>query len=139
MNSQNHGFTLIELMIAVAIVGVLVAISIPLYQDFVIRARVTEVLLEASQVKTDVSGFVVSNGRFPASPSERAQFEITPAAWRGSLQSAGRLQGDEAGSEGSELSAWPRNREHKPAATGRQSPADREHNLGLRPTRRPGD
>ena len=86
MNSQNHGFTLIELMIAVAIVGVLVAISIPLYQDFVIRARVTEVLLETSQVKTDVSGFVASNGRFPATQSEREQFEITPADAHPSIQ-----------------------------------------------------
>jgi type IV pilus assembly protein PilA len=51
----QKGFTLIELMIVVAIVGILAAIAIPAYQDYVIRARVTEGLSLASGAKTTVS------------------------------------------------------------------------------------
>ena len=54
MNKQK-GFTLIELMIVVAIVGILAAIAIPAYQDYTIRARVTEGLSLASAAKTTVS------------------------------------------------------------------------------------
>ncbi|KTC88754.1 pilin [Fluoribacter dumoffii] len=52
---KQKGFTLIELMIVVAIVGILAAIAIPAYQDYVIRARVTEGLSIASSAKTTVS------------------------------------------------------------------------------------
>ena len=54
MNNQK-GFTLIELMIVVAIVGILAAIAIPAYQDYTIRARVTEGLTLASAAKVTVS------------------------------------------------------------------------------------
>ena len=54
MNKQK-GFTLIELMIVVAIVGILAAIAIPAYQDYTIRARVTEGLSMASAAKVTVS------------------------------------------------------------------------------------
>jgi type IV pilus assembly protein PilA len=54
MNKQK-GFTLIELMIVVAIVGILAAIAIPAYQDYTVRARVTEGLSLASAAKTTVS------------------------------------------------------------------------------------
>lgn len=53
---QNHkGFTLIELMIVVAIIGILAAIAIPAYQDYTVRARVTEGLSLASSFKTLVA------------------------------------------------------------------------------------
>ena len=54
MNKQQ-GFTLIELMIVVAIVGILAAIAIPAYQDYTVRARVTEGLSLASAAKTTVA------------------------------------------------------------------------------------
>jgi type IV pilus assembly protein PilA len=63
------GFTLIELMIVVAIVGILAAIAIPQYQDYTIRARVTEGLNLASAAKTGVAEYFNTNGAMPDSNS----------------------------------------------------------------------
>ena len=54
---QQSGFTLIELMIVVAIIGILAAIALPAYQDYTVRARVSELLMEASKHKQAVSEF----------------------------------------------------------------------------------
>ncbi|MBK1644520.1 hypothetical protein CKO25_07600 [Thiocapsa imhoffii] len=79
MKRPEQGFTLIELMIVVAIIGVLAAIAIPQYRDVVIRARVSEVLVAMGKVRTDLSLFYAEQGRFPATAAERAPFEITAA------------------------------------------------------------
>jgi type IV pilus assembly protein PilA len=60
--SQREGFTLIELMIVVAIIGILAAIAIPAYQDYTVRSKVTEGLSLASAVKVSVAEGFQSNG-----------------------------------------------------------------------------
>lgn len=61
MNAQK-GFTLIELMIVIAIVGILAAIAIPAYSDYTARARVTEAVTTASSMKATVSENIISAG-----------------------------------------------------------------------------
>lgn len=55
MKKVQQGFTLIELMIVVAIIGILAAVALPAYQDYTVRARMAEVLGFAAQMKTSVS------------------------------------------------------------------------------------
>lgn len=70
MKKMQQGFTLIELMIVVAIIGILAAVAIPAYQDYTVRARVTEGLSLASAAKTAISEFWATNGTLPTSNSE---------------------------------------------------------------------
>lgn len=53
--SLQKGFTLIELMIVVAIIGILAAVALPAYQDYTVRARVSEVVLAASSCRTSIT------------------------------------------------------------------------------------
>ncbi len=65
-----QGFTLIELMIAVMIIGLLVVIGIPQYQDYVARAQVSEALSLASGAKTAVTEYLNTTGTWPATNSD---------------------------------------------------------------------
>ena len=65
MRKVQQGFTLIELMIVVAIIGILAAIAIPAYQDYTIRAQVSEGMSLTSGVRTAVSEFFQTEGTWP--------------------------------------------------------------------------
>jgi type IV pilus assembly protein PilA len=66
MKKIQHGFTLIELMIVVAIIGILAAIAIPAYQDYTIRAQVSEGLTLAAAAKAAVAESFLNRGEAPA-------------------------------------------------------------------------
>ena len=66
MKKTQQGFTLIELMIVVAIIGILAAIAIPAYQDYTIRAKVSEPITFADAAKTSISEYYQSQGAMPA-------------------------------------------------------------------------
>jgi type IV pilus assembly protein PilA len=72
MKAVQKGFTLIELMIVVAIIGILAAIAIPAYQNYTIRSQVTEGLSLADGWKTGVSEYYAQNGAFPTCSSTAA-------------------------------------------------------------------
>jgi type IV pilus assembly protein PilA len=69
MKAVQKGFTLIELMIVIAIIGILAAIAIPAYQNYTIRSQVTEGLSLADGWKTSISEFYAQNGSMPAGSS----------------------------------------------------------------------
>ena len=66
MKRIQKGFTLIELMIVVAIIGILAAVALPAYQDYTVRAKMSEVVLAASGPKTAIAESFQSTGSMPA-------------------------------------------------------------------------
>jgi type IV pilus assembly protein PilA len=73
----QQGFTLIELMIVVAIIGILAAIAIPAYQNYTVRAQVTEGLNLADGWKTQAAEFYANNGTFPTTAQVLASGQVS--------------------------------------------------------------
>jgi len=72
-----NGFTLIELMIVVAIVAILVALAVPAYNDFIIRSQVAECVSDSAPAKTSISEFKMTMGTWPTNMAEAGLYEGT--------------------------------------------------------------
>ncbi|HEZ4433686.1 TPA: pilin, partial [Neisseria meningitidis] len=70
MNTLQKGFTLIELMIVIAIVGILAAVALPAYQDYTARAQVSEAILLAEGQKSAVTEYYLNHGEWPGNNSD---------------------------------------------------------------------
>lgn len=92
INKAQQGFTLIELMIVVAIIGILAALAIPAYQDYTIRSRVSEAFHLASGAKTAVAEFYNSNANFPSSNSSAGL--AAPGSITGTYTTSVTISGD---------------------------------------------
>lgn len=77
MKKIQQGFTLIELMIVVAIIGILAAIAIPAYQDYTQRAQIGEAFAMISGAKTGIAEFAQTNGAYPDA-TQLGNLELTP-------------------------------------------------------------
>ena len=85
MKKTQQGFTLIELMIVVAIVGILAALALPAYQDYTVRSKVSEGLARGAEAKTSVAEYFSSNNRFPSNTSS-AGFNSAAAGYTKSVR-----------------------------------------------------
>lgn len=65
MKKVQQGFTLIELMIVIAIIGILAAVALPAYQDYTVRAKVSEIMVLGSKDKASISEYYISQGNMP--------------------------------------------------------------------------
>ncbi len=90
MTAKMHkGFTLIELMIVVAIIGILAAIAIPAYQNYTIRAQITEGLTLADGWKTAIGEYFANTGNWPGSTSALAGGTLSASVGKYSTVSVG--------------------------------------------------
>ncbi|MGD8567844.1 MAG: pilin [Gammaproteobacteria bacterium] len=78
MDAMQQGFTLIELMIVVAIIGILTTVALPAYQDYVVRTKIAEVMVFADAAKSGLSEFYMSAGQMPDAASQ-ANINTDPA------------------------------------------------------------
>lgn len=83
--SVQKGFTLIELMIVVAIIGILAAVALPAYQDYTVRAKTSEVVLQASGAKTAVAEAYQTLGHMPANATSAGMTAATTSPYVASL------------------------------------------------------
>lgn len=84
---MNHpqGFTLIELMIVVAIIGILAAIAVPQYQNFIARSQVSESIVMMDAAKVMIEDYVINTGNFPSSRVSLIALDINVIGTYGSI------------------------------------------------------
>ena len=98
IKKAQQGFTLIELMIVVAIVGILAALALPAYQDYVVRSKVSEAMARLAEGKTTVAEYFASVGptSFPASAASMGintvgAHYIKGIAWTGGTEGTAKM------------------------------------------------
>ncbi|EMT3155890.1 pilin, partial [Neisseria gonorrhoeae] len=115
MNTLQKGFTLIELMIVIAIVGILAAVALPAYQDYTARAQVSEAILLAEGQKSAVAEYYLNNGKWPenndkagvASPSEiKGKYVEKVEVAKGVVTATMKSDGVNKEIKGKKLSLW---------------------------------
>ncbi|HFC2751923.1 TPA: pilin [Neisseria gonorrhoeae] len=117
MNTLQKGFTLIELMIVIAIVGILAAVALPAYQDYTARAQVSEAILLAEGQKSAVTEYYLNNGEWPkdntsagvANPTEiKGKYVQSVTVANGVVTAQMKSDGVNKEIKGKRLSLWGR-------------------------------
>ncbi|ENX7371217.1 pilin, partial [Neisseria gonorrhoeae] len=117
MNTLQKGFTLIELMIVIAIVGILAAVALPAYQDYTARAQVSEAILLAEGQKSAVTEYYLNHGEWPkdntsagvASASEiKGKYVESVTVAKGVVTATMKSDGVNKEIKGKKLSLWGR-------------------------------
>ncbi|ENX3075010.1 pilin [Neisseria gonorrhoeae] len=117
MNTLQKGFTLIELMIVIAIVGILAAVALPAYQDYTARAQVSEAILLAEGQKSAVTEYYLNHGTWPkdntsagvANPTEiKGKYVESVTVEKGVVTAQMKSDGVNKEIKGKKLSLWAR-------------------------------
>ena len=92
MKAIQKGFTLIELMIVVAIIGILAAVALPAYQDYTVRAKVSELILAASSARTGISEKFQTNPTDTANAGAGITINVVGKVTSASVDNTGLIQ-----------------------------------------------